>query len=152
MQIVICASIDFTPEIKKVADRLIKKGHQVDIPFSSQQIIEGKLSLEEFLAEKNKKGDNKFRESALRKIKHDVIKRYYNKIKKADAILVLNFKKKQIKNYIGGNTFLEIGFAHVLDKPIYLYNPIPDLSYTDEIKSMQPVVIDGDLGKIEGSN
>lgn len=34
----------------------------------------------------------------------------------SDAILVLNYDKKGIKNYIGGNTLMEMGFAHVHDK------------------------------------
>jgi hypothetical protein len=36
-----------------------------------------------------------------------------------------------------------------LGKPIYLYNDIPDMSYTDEIVAMQPVVLSGDLLKIK---
>ena len=60
-----------------------------------------------------------------RKIKNDVIRDYYQKIDKSDCILVLNLTKNGIENYIGGNTFLEIGFAHVLGKKIYLYNNIP---------------------------
>ena len=77
-----------------------------------------------------------------------MIKRYYKIIQNSDAVLVLNFDKNGIKNYIGGNTFLEMGFAYVLNKPIYLVNPIPDMIYTDEIKAMQPKILNGDLGKI----
>lgn len=77
-----------------------------------------------------------------------MIKRYYKIIQNADAVLVLNFDKNDIKNYIGGNTFLEMGFAYVLNKPIYLLNPVPDMIYTDEIKAMQPKILNGDLGKI----
>lgn len=131
MKIVICGSIDFTLQIKEIADALSKQGHLVDIPLTSQRIIDGELTLEDFLIEKNKNGDGAFRESVLRKIKDDVIKLYYNKISVADAILVLNLDKKGISNYIGGNTFLEMGFAHVLNKTIYLYNNIPNISYSD---------------------
>ncbi|MFH2018597.1 MAG: hypothetical protein ABII98_01255, partial [bacterium] len=102
MKIVICGSIDFTPKIKEIADILSNQGHNVDIPLTSQRIIDGELTLEDFLNEKNKNGDVSFRESALRKIKDDVIKRYYNKISESDAILVLNLDKKDISNYIGG--------------------------------------------------
>jgi nucleoside 2-deoxyribosyltransferase len=149
MKIVICGSIDFTFKIKEIADILSDQGHEVDIPLTSQRIINGELTLEDFLNEKNKNGDASFRESALRKIRDDVIKRYYHKIADSDVILVLNLDKKGIPNYIGGNTFLEMGFAHVLDKTIYLYNNIPDISYTDEINAMKPVILDGDLLKIK---
>ncbi len=149
MKIVICGSIDFTLEIREIASALTKRGHEVDIPFTSQRIINGELTLKDFLNEKDKNGDGAFRESAMRKIKDDVIKRYYDKIKKSDVILVLNLKKKGIANYIGGNTFLEMGFAHVLNKKIYLYNNVPDLSYSDEINAMQPIILSGDLSKIK---
>ena len=82
-------------------------------------------------------------------IKDDVIRRYYGIIKECDAILVLNLEKNKIKNYIGGNTFLEMGFAHVLNKKIYLLNEILDMPYTDEIKAMCPIVTESNLDRIE---
>ena len=143
MKIVICASISFTDKIKEVADQLSAQGHSIEIPFTSQRIINGELTLEEFLAEKQKNGDG-----ALRKIQNDLIKRYYEIIKNADAILVINIDKKGIENYIGGNTLIEMAFAHVLDKKIFLLNPIPEISYKDEIIAMQPIILNNDLDKI----
>jgi nucleoside 2-deoxyribosyltransferase len=127
---------------------LIAQGYEVDIPLTSQKIINGELTLEDFLSEKAKNGDAVFRESAMKKNKDDLIKRYYNKINEADAILVLNIEKKGIANYIGGNTFLEMGFAYVLNKKIYLFNNIPELSYKDEMVAMQPLILNGDFSKI----
>lgn len=71
-----------------------------------------------------------------------------HKIEKSDAILVINYAKKGITNYIGGNTFLEIGLAFWLGKKIYLLNPIPDMDYMTEMYAMQPTVLNGDLTKI----
>ena len=83
------------------------------------------------------------------KREQNYIKWYHNAIKNSDAILVLNFDKNGIKKYIGGNTLMEIGFAHVNDKKVFLLNPIPkDVSYVDEIKAMVPVIINGDLSKL----
>jgi len=144
MKITICSSIEFAYEIKKIADELIKQSHKVDIPLTAQKILNDELTLEQFKTEKKKNGDG-----AFRKIQDDVIRLYYDKIKDSDAILILNIDKNNIKNYIGGNTFLEMGFAHVLNKKIYLYNEIPDIHYSDEIKAMQPVVLNGDLSKIK---
>jgi nucleoside 2-deoxyribosyltransferase len=144
MKIVICGSIDFTPKIKEVANILKGRGHEVDIPITSQRILNGELTLEEFKKEKQKSGDGAFR----RKIKDDVIKRYYKIIGESDALVVLNLEKNGVENYIGGNTFLEMGFAYVLGKPIYLYNGIPKASYKEEILAMQPIVINGDISKI----
>jgi len=68
----------------------------------------------------------------------------------ADAVVVLNLDKHGIANYIGGNTFLEIGFAHVLNQKIFLLNPIPDIQfYKTEIEAMKPVILNGDLSLIK---
>ena len=144
MKVVICSSIEFTGQIKEIANVLAQQGHTVEIPLTSQRIISGELTMEEFKEEKQNSG-----ESAARKVRDDVIRRYFEIIKAADCILVLNLKKNGIDNYIGGNTFLEMGFAHILHKPIFLYSKVPDTSYTDEIIAMQPVVLDGDLSKLQ---
>jgi hypothetical protein len=88
-------------------------------------------------------------EISNRAIKQGSFKYYFEKIKEVDAILILNFEKRGIEGYIGGNTFLEMGFAHILNKKIFLLNEIPEMLYKDEIKAMQPIVLDGDLSKIQ---
>jgi len=145
MKIVICGSISFTYEIKKICESLKKLGHEVEIPFYAKRILNGEISLEEYEKIKQKNGDLKLR----RKAKEDLIKRYFKIIKNSDAILVLNLDKNGVKNYIGGNTFLEMGFAYVLNKKIFLFNDIPDMLYKDEIRAMNPVIINGDLAKIK---
>ena len=69
------------------------------------------------------------------------------KIEDADAVLVINEDKGSIKHYVGGNTFLEMGFAFALDKPIFFKNPIPSMLYEDELQGMLPVILK-DLKKI----
>jgi len=144
MKIVICGSIDATYEIKEIADKLEASGHETEIPLTSQRILNGELTLDAFKAEKEKNGDG-----FVRKVKDDVIKRYYELIKNSDAVLIANYPKKGVEGYIGGNTFLEMGFAHVLNKKIFLLNPIPEMSYKDELLAMQPTVINGDFSKIQ---
>jgi len=56
--------------------------------------------------------------------------------------------KNGIGNYIGGNTLIEMAFAHVLNKKIFLLNPVPEISYKDEIIAMQPIILNGNLEKI----
>jgi len=79
----------------------------------------------------------------------DLIKRYYDLIKEAEAVLVLNVEKNGIKNYIGGNTLIEMAFAYVLDKKIYLLNGILDMPYKDEIMAMNPILLGGKIGSID---
>ncbi len=142
MKIAICSSIDFAREIKEIADKLKKMGHVIELPLTAKRILDGELTMENFQLEKNNGN------GAERKINDDVIRRYFNEINNSDAILVANYTKKGIENYIGGNTFLEMGFAHVLNKKIFLLNPIPEIGYKDEIEAMQPIVVNDDLARI----
>lgn len=143
MKIVISASLDFTYKIKEIADKLIKKDYEVTIPLTAEKILNGELTLEQIIKEKGN-GD-----ILKRVIEYDVLRYYFNKIKECDALLVLNLDKKRIKNYIGGATFLEMGFAHVLNKKIFLLNPIPEIGYKEEINGMQPIILYGNLNKIK---
>jgi len=142
MKIAICGSLDFTYEIEKIASRLKDRRFGVSIPLSSERILRGEYSLEEI---KNKKETGIFSDFA---IKYDSIRAYWDVINDSDAILVANYDKKGIANYIGGNSFLEMGFAHVLKKKIYLLNDIPEMIYSDEIKAMQPIILNGDLSRV----
>ena len=144
MKITICASISSTPKIKEVADRLMALGHETKIPFTAKKIINGELSLAEYLCEKEKNGDIKWRTCD----DMDFIKRFYDLVKNSQAILVLNIDKNGVKNYIGGNVLMEIGFAYVMNKKIFFYNDIPKMPYTDELIAMKPIVINGNLRKI----
>lgn len=99
--------------------------------------------------EKEYKANLTAQEDGQRKIDLDLINMHWNKILKSDCILVANYKKKEIPGYVGGNTFLEMGFAFVTGKPIFLLNPIPKMGYTSEMEGMQPIVIDNDLSKIK---
>jgi len=136
MKIIICGSISAAKEILEIKTELEKVGHEVEIP-------EGVKHLDEWEgdgAEKSEKAD--------RKIKYDLIRGYYEKMKNYDAVLIVNPKKKGVEGYIGGNTFLEMGFAYVLNKKIYCLHLLPELSYVSEIMAMQPVILNGDLTKI----
>lgn len=121
----------------EIKNELEGRGHEVLLPKRT----------EEYASQKRKMEDSK--ESMENKIKDDLIRDYYNEIKNSDAVLVCNLDKNGIESYIGGNTFLEMGFAHVLDKKIYLLNPIPEISYKDEILAMQPIVTRGDISLIK---
>jgi len=132
MKITICGSLAFAKEMLKIKQKLEKQNHIVVVPPNIDKYADGKIDLE-----------NKWE-----KIKFDVIRNYFKEIKKTDAILVINKDKNKIKNYVGGNSLIEIAFAHVLNKKVYLLNPIPKINYSDEIKAMKPIIINGDLTKI----
>ena len=136
MKVAICASMVFTEKMLEVKKELEKMGHECFVSgFADSYLGKQDKEIEEL------KLFHKFAKNAIRE--------FWEKIKKADAILVLNYDRKGVKNYIGGNTLMEIGFAHVLDKKIFLLNPIPEIDYyKSEIEAVSPVVINGDLSKI----
>ena len=136
MKIAICASMVFAEKMVQIKARLEQLGHVVYI----SQFAEGYLGKTEKEKEQLTVHD---------KNEHDAIRKFWEVIKKSDAILVLNYDRKGIKNYIGGNTLMEIGFAHVLDKKIFLMNPIPDIEYyRSEIEAVRPVILEQDLSQI----
>jgi hypothetical protein len=84
------------------------------------------------------------------KKKGDAIKNHVNKILKSDCVLVTNYEKRGVENYIGPNSFLEIGFAFVNNKKIFLLNNLPEGSpYLEELKGMSPIIINKDLTLIK---
>lgn len=136
MTITICGSMAFAKKMKKVRKALEQKGHKIFAPVFTEDWASGKLQ--------KRKNEDGLKRS------YDLIRDYYRKIKKSNAILVLNYDKGGVKGYIGGNTFLEMGFAHVLNKKIFLWQDIPKTDlYLDEIRAMKPVVINEDLEKIK---
>ena len=135
MKICICCSLSFTNKVKIVADELEKLGCEVMLP---NGILTDAIHQPGFdpVAAKRDNG-------------YDAIREHFNKIKNSDAVLVCNFTKNDIENYIGANTFLEMGFAYYIDKPIFTFNPLPDYKYiNDEILSFGVKVLNGDLSKI----
>ncbi len=120
----------------EIARQLESDGHSVQVPVSAL-VLEGK----------DDATINTHRARGY--LERDVIKDHYQLIKNADAILVVNYEKHGIPNYIGGNTLMEIGFAHVLGRTIYLLNPIPDISfYQAEIAAIHPTIVNGDIKQI----
>jgi hypothetical protein len=143
MKIAICGSLSFAKEMAELRNKLEAIGHEVYVPYSAEKIMRGELSGEE--VERAKENGTFYKMT----MENDAIRRWYDVIEKSDGILVANYDKKGIKNYIGGSAFLEMGFAHVMNKKVFLLNPIPDASYEEEILSMQPVIINGDLNRIQ---
>lgn len=136
MKITICGSLAFKKEMLEFRDKLKKLGHKPIIASYIEDLVLGRKPK---LLKQIKKNHGKVKKD------YGFIKWYYQAIKRSDAILVLNFDKKGIKNYIGGNTLMEMGFAHIHDKKIFLLNPIPELGYKDEIRAIVTKVLSGDL-------
>jgi nucleoside 2-deoxyribosyltransferase len=136
MKIVICGSMTASKEMVDVEKKLKDLGHEIVLPeFTHEHAAMDTI-------------DKMHTESARDKVKYDLIRGYFEKIRNNDAVFIANVEKKGIKGYVGGNSFLEMGFAFVLNKPIYLLHKIPDVGYRDEIEAMSPIILNGDFSKI----
>lgn len=131
--------MSFAKEMLEAQSVLEKAGHACYLPEDTLEYVNN-----------NKLARIGGTEGAKRKIERDLIRKHYNLIQDSDAILVLNHQKGDMCNYIGGNSFLEIGFAHILGKKIFLLNPIPgNPLIKQEVEATQPVVLNGDLRLID---
>lgn len=129
--------MSFAKEMLELKSLLEAREHACLIPNETIGYADGKVE--------NEGGS----EGARRKIEHDLIRDHHRKIEQSDAILVVNHSKKGVENYIGGNTFLEMGFAYILGKKIFLLNDVPSLDLIkEELLAMRPVILNGDLGKL----
>ena len=133
MKIIIVGSMVYAKDMLDAKEKLEKNNHSVTVPPNAKKYVDGTMEVE------NKQ----------EKVELDIFKVYFNKIKEGDAILVINKEKKGIPNYIGGNSLIDMAFAYVLDKKIFVLNDIPKMLYTDEIKAMRPICLNGDLEKVK---
>jgi hypothetical protein len=131
-KITICGSMSFIKEIQQIEQELIKSGITVYTPQEEGTAIDyDSLEKEERTSLKQKYIDD-----------------HIEKIKDSKAILIANYRKKDAENYIGANTFLEMAFAYILKKKIFILNKIPAQPNTLEIEALKPVELKGDLNNL----
>lgn len=134
MKITLCGSIKFFDQITAIQKELENMRHEIFMPI----FVDGV----DYWAE-----DGSSRVEAKKGL--NLIAKHEEKIDNSDAILVANYTKGDIENYIGANTFLEMGHAKYKGKKIFVLNPLPKQKYIeDELVSFEPIVINGDLSKI----
>ena len=137
MRIGVIGSMQHTEKLIEARDELIRLGHDAFVTGLANSFI-------------GKNDEEKEKIKIHQKQNLDAIREFWNLMQGADAVLVMNLDKKDIKNYIGGNTLMEIGFAHVLNQKIFLHNPIPEIPYyKTEIEAVKPIVINGDFSLIK---
>lgn len=146
MKITICGSIAFLNEMIDIKKQLEGLGHTVEMPPVEVEDGNGNLisAIEYYKIRRNPNCN----ENWVWERKEWAMKKHFDKVASSDAILVLNYDKNNINGYVGANTFLEMGLAFHLGKNIYMLNPIPEISYKEEILGMKPIVINNDLVKI----
>lgn len=133
MKVGVIGSMQHTEKMIALRDELNKLGHNAFVTTLAEPFI-------------GKTDNEKEKIKIWQKRNKDAIREFWNLMQGADAVLVANYDKNGEKNYIGGNTFLEIGFAYVLNQKIFVLNQIPDIKYyKTEIVAMKPTIVDGNL-------
>ena len=136
--ITICSSVNFYRQVVKLQEELNKLDLNVIVPAMATKMKEsGDFEVSHYKTWFNDANDYHKKAQLMRN--------HFAEVEKADAILVLNYEKRGIQNYIGGNVLMEMSLAFWLNKPIFILNEIPEESaFEEEIKGMEPIVLHGD--------
>ncbi len=146
MKITICGSTAFILEMEAVAKQLEALGHEAQFPPVWFTDGGGKKwhTLDYYKFKKTKPFSNpEFLKNHTQRIRD-----HFGLVEWSDAILVTNYEKNSVADYIGPNTLMEMGLAFHLGKKIYLLNPVPDVAWKEEILGLRPVAINADLSAI----
>lgn len=124
MKITIVGNMAFLEKFKETKGFLEQRGHEVIVP------------------EKDP-----LPEPIPSSVKRKAMEKFNENLKESDAILVMNYTKDGKENHIGANTLMEIGMAFILQKKIFVFNPVPEFC-KDELEAIGAQVLNGDLNKI----
>jgi hypothetical protein len=140
--ITICSSANFYRQAVDIQTELTKAGFRIIIPATAERMKKsGDFDVAHY---KTWFGDTNdyHKKTAL-------MQGHFDRVAEADAILVLNYEKHDIQNYIGGNVLMEMALAFYLKKPIYILNEIPEQSnFLEEIIGLNPIVLHGNIKKL----
>lgn len=136
--ITVCSSAAFYRQAADIKDDLSTKGFTVVVPKMAEEMRRtGDFEVSHYktwFADPN----DYHKKSAL-------VRGHFDEVEQGDAVLVLNFEKRGVQNYIGGNVLMEMALAFYLNKPIFILNEIPEeSSFLEEIMALQPIVLHGD--------
>ena len=141
MRLMVCGSMRFAKQMLDAKQQLQRMGHEALVP----------VDTELFAADPAMSTDD--HEGNYRHcIDNDIVRRCLEQLAASDAILVLNLEKNGVSGHIGANSLIEIGLAYYLKKKIFLLHAPPSVTEeksTHEVLIMQPVVLDGDLSRLQ---
>ena len=141
MKIYVLGSTAFMHEMVKAKNDLCALGYDCWIHPHYEAFVRGEKKED---VERLQNGQH-----AAVKRENNYLKQHYKNILASDAVLIVNGEKRGVSNYIGGNVLIEMGQAYVNGKKIFFLHGMPaGLPYLDEIESMDPVCLGGDLRKI----
>lgn len=139
MKIMVVGSMTFAKEMLKTKEELEKLGYYAEIPFDGEHHMRDEGAIDDL--------ERNFRYC----VENDVVRKGFEQVADADAVLVLNYPKNGIVGYIGTSALMEMAIAYWLKKKVFLlYEPPSDREHrwAHEVKIMQPAILYGDLSKI----
>lgn len=146
MKITICGSAAFHDKMIEVQTQLEAFGHEARIP--EAKFTDGRgnnITIKNaYLNRQNATPTDTW----VWDEKRAAIFGHFEKVVWADVILVLNYDKNDIPGYIGANTLIEMSLALYFHKPIFLFNEVPRMSYSEEILAMKATILHGDIKKL----
>ncbi len=140
--ITICSSAAFYRQAVDVQDQLNKLDVDVIVPATATRMKEsGDFDVSHY--------KTWFADANDYHKKAQLMRAHFEEVEKGDAILVLNYEKHGVDNYIGGNVLMEMAIAFWLNKPVFIMNEIPEeSSFEEEIKGMGPILLHGDASTL----
>lgn len=141
--VTICTSASFYKTSWTIKSQLEKLGFKVQVPHTAKVMNRTK---------NYKVSDYKIwhKDAKFFSRKAHLMKKHFQEISKADAILVVNLEKKGQKGYLGGNVLMEMGLAFYLGKKIFLWNPVSkDNRLYEEIMGTKPIILNGNLSLLK---
>lgn len=126
--VTVCGSMTHKNEWLQVVDRLRAEGLIVATPDLSESTDWSSLADTQIIERKGW-----------------LVRRHLANIAASRAVLICNYEKNGIANYIGSNSFLEMGAAFVYNKPLYVLNGIPNHNNREEILALDPIVLNGTI-------
>lgn len=142
MKIYVLGSSHFMKEMVACKDKLCELGYDGWIHPDYEAFVRGE---KQDIVNKWLSGEH-----AAVKRENNYLKVHYQHILESDVILFVNAEKNGKKNYVGGNVLIEMGQAYVNNKKMFLLYDLPrESAYIDEIESMDPICLKGDLNNIK---
>lgn len=138
--ITICSSANFYEQAGKIQSELqAVEGYEVIVPAMAKEMKRtGDYDVSHYKTWFADPGDYGK--------KAELMHGHFEEVDKADAILVLNYEKNGIQNYIGGNVLMEMALAFHAHKPIFILNEMPEEStYLEELWGIQPIILHGNI-------
>jgi len=137
--ITICSSAAFYLQAIDIQERLEKEGFEVIVPVTAERMKKsGDFDVSHY--------KTWFADANDYHKKAELMRGHFKEVERGDAILVLNYEKHSVQNYIGGNVLMEMALAFYMNKPIFLMNEVPEeSSFTEEIIGLGPIVLHGKL-------